>query len=327
MSIDYHPFSEFVRILGRGKRASRSLTFDEARHAMAMILRDEVEPLQLGAFLMLLRVKEETGEEIAGFVSAAKEHYQLSGTQAVDVDWSSYAGKRRQLPWFVLSARLLADQGIKILIHGTDGHADKRIYTRSVFEALGLPIAEDLTQAQSLLQQHNLVYLPLSGFAPRLQDLIELRPLLGLRSAIHTMTRLLNPLNAPHSIQSIFHPGYLKIHQDANKLLNMTRAWTIKGEGGEVEINPDMNTPLFMANGENCSETSIESFFKGFKHPKEEALAIDDLISVWQGEKTHPYGERAIIETCALILMLLQKAEDMKIARSKAETLWASRNP
>jgi len=64
-----HPFAPYVRILGKGKTGSRSLDFDEARSAFTMILRGTVEPVQLGAFLMLLRVKEETPEELAGFVS------------------------------------------------------------------------------------------------------------------------------------------------------------------------------------------------------------------------------------------------------------------
>ena len=51
-----HPFAEYIRILGRGKKGARSLTQDEAHRAMSMIMNDEVEPLQLGAFLMLLRV-------------------------------------------------------------------------------------------------------------------------------------------------------------------------------------------------------------------------------------------------------------------------------
>ena len=59
-----HPFAEFVKILGKGKRGSRPLTQDEAYRAMAMILADQVEPIQLGAFLMLMRIKEETAEEL-----------------------------------------------------------------------------------------------------------------------------------------------------------------------------------------------------------------------------------------------------------------------
>jgi hypothetical protein len=67
-----HPFARFIQILGRGKTLSRSLTIEEAEEAMAMILAGDVLPEQLGAFLMLLRMKEESPEEIAGFVRAAR---------------------------------------------------------------------------------------------------------------------------------------------------------------------------------------------------------------------------------------------------------------
>ena len=50
-----HPFAEIIRILGKGKKGSRPLTQNEAYHAMNMILTDQVLPIQLGAFLMLMR--------------------------------------------------------------------------------------------------------------------------------------------------------------------------------------------------------------------------------------------------------------------------------
>jgi hypothetical protein len=82
-----HPFAETIRILGKGKKGSRSLTQEEAYHAMKMILANEVLPVQLGAFLMLMRVKEETPEELAGFVIAARESCKLADDSAlVDLD-------------------------------------------------------------------------------------------------------------------------------------------------------------------------------------------------------------------------------------------------
>ncbi|MBR9883045.1 MAG: glycosyl transferase, partial [Oceanospirillales bacterium] len=45
-----HPFAQYVRILGKGKKGSRSLTRDEARDAMGMILDGGIRPEQLGAF-------------------------------------------------------------------------------------------------------------------------------------------------------------------------------------------------------------------------------------------------------------------------------------
>ena len=140
-----HPFARFIQILGRGKTLSRSLTIEEAQEAMAMILAGDVLPEQLGAFLMLLRMKEESPGEIAGFVHAARAAMTLpSPMPKADVDWSSYAGKRRQLPWYLLAALVLAHNGYSVFMHGQDGHTAGRVYTGEVLARFGIPVAQSL---------------------------------------------------------------------------------------------------------------------------------------------------------------------------------------
>ena len=80
-----HPFAQFVRILGKGKRGARNLTREEAREAMGMVLDEKVEDTQLGAFLMLLRHKEESPEELAGFTEAVRERLNAPPIQ-IDID-------------------------------------------------------------------------------------------------------------------------------------------------------------------------------------------------------------------------------------------------
>ena len=92
MAAEPHPFARFIAVLGRGKSLTRALTLAEAEDAMAMILAGRARPEQIGAFLMLLRVKEETGDEIAGFVRAVRATLPAPAIRA-DLDWPSYAGK------------------------------------------------------------------------------------------------------------------------------------------------------------------------------------------------------------------------------------------
>ncbi|MEH6525703.1 MAG: hypothetical protein V7723_06490, partial [Sneathiella sp.] len=83
-----HPFAEYVRILGKGPKMWRHLTFDEARAAMGLILRGKADPLQVGAFLLLLRRTGETGEELAGMVAAARDNFlDTNITATIDLDW------------------------------------------------------------------------------------------------------------------------------------------------------------------------------------------------------------------------------------------------
>jgi len=112
-----HPFAQFVRILGKGKRGARSLTREEAREAMGMLIDEKVEDTQLGAFLMLLRHKEESPEELAGFTEAVRERLHAPALN-VDIDWPTYAGKKRHLPWYLLAAKCLAQNGVRVLLHG-----------------------------------------------------------------------------------------------------------------------------------------------------------------------------------------------------------------
>lgn len=320
-----HPFAETIRILGKGKKGSRSLTQHEAYHAMKMILADQVLPVQLGAFLMLMRIKEETPEELAGFVLAARESINLTSHGAsVDLDWSSYAGKRRHLPWFLLSALLLAENGITVFMHGSSGHSAGRLYTQDMLAYLGLKPANSIEQAEQQLQQHHFSYLSLEQFCPKLHEIIELRPILGLRSPVHTLVRMLNPFNAAYSIQGIFHPGYRPVHQQAAALIQQPHMAVLKGEGGETERNPDMDCLVQSVHDGVLSDENWPALFPR-RHMKPEQLDPEQLALVWQGNLRDEFAEASIIGTAAIALILLGKADSQAQAQQKATEYWQAR--
>lgn len=316
-----HPFAQFVRILGKGKRGARNLSREEARDAMGMLLDGKVEESQLGAFLMLLRHKEESAEEMAGFTEAVRARLQTPAI-AVDLDWPSYAGKKRHLPWFLLAAKALANSGLRILLHGGGAHTAGRLYSEQLLETLDIPLCRDWQQVEQALDQQQLAFIPLGDWMPPLQHMIDLRNILGLRSPIHSLARILNPLNARCGLQSIFHPGYQAVHREASQLLGDT-AVVIKGEGGEIEINPDASSHLYgTADGVNWDEEWPAS--AAMRHVKPASLMPEHLLACWQGEASDAYGQLAIISTMALALRGLGEPRDTAISR--AEALWAARH-
>ena len=321
-----HPFAEIIRILGKGKKGSRPLTQDEAYQAMKMILTDQVLPIQLGAFLMLMRVKEETPEELAGFVQAARESFNLAACPAkVDLDWSSYAGKRRHLPWFLLSALLLAENGISVFMHGASGHTSGRLYTENMLGYLNIKCASSILEARQQLEQQHFSYLSLAQFCPKLHEIIELRPLLGLRSPVHTLVRLLNPFNAAYSIQGIFHPGYRPVHQQAAALLKQPHMAVLKGEGGETERNPDMACLVQSVHNGELSDENWPAFFAR-RHLKEDRLDPRQLALIWQGKSEDEFAIAAVIGTSAIALKLLGKADTQEQAQQRATDYWLARD-
>ncbi len=318
-----HPFAEYVRILGKGQRGSRSLTGEEAERAFGMILDREVLDVQLGAFLMLLRIKAESVDELAGFVRATRNRLQLPAV-AVDLDWPSYAGKRRHYPWYLLAALTLARHGVRVVMHGAAGHTVNRLYAEDVLTALGLPIAHQATEAPAHLAQHGFAYVPLSTLSPVLGELIDLRNVMGLRSPVHTLARLINPFAAPCTVQAIFHPAYRSSHQQAAALLGARNMLVIKGEGGEFEYNPDADLTLAGIRAGALYETVWPRQNDSRSDP-EPAFALAELIAVWEGKAHHPYGEQAVLGTLALALYTLQKANSREAAWDMARVWWQSR--
>ncbi|WP_277253897.1 glycosyl transferase family protein [Neptunomonas phycophila] len=320
-----HPFAPFVRILGKGKKGSRSLTEDEAFDAMSMILTDQVRAEQLGAFLMLLRVKEESPEELTGFVKAARLHAHAPSSLQVDLDWSSYAGKKRQLPWYMLAAFVLSGEGVRVFMHGSRGHTPGRIYTEDMLSLFGMLASQTWDEVQQALDSHSFAFMSINTLVPRLGEIIELRSILGLRSPVHTLCRLINPLSASCTVDGVFHPAYAPMHQKASHLLGVQHSLTIRGDGGEAELKPDSDCEVRWIKEGQLSD-QIWSRVYPRRLVKEETLETDQLLALWRGELTHEYGEGALISTLAALLVLLGKAEDQASAVPLAELYWKRRN-
>lgn len=318
-----HPFAQYIRIIGKGKNGARSLTYDEAYAAFSLILKNEVLDVQLGAFLMLLRVKEESVDELTGFVQATKDQLTFKPLE-IDLDWSSYAGKRKHFPWFLLAALTLARHGYKIVMHGASGHTINRIYTEQVLEYLGYFICQNEDDVTTQLAQHNFAFLPLNVISPQLSDMIDLRNVMGLRSPIHTLARLINPFNAPATMQAIFHPAYRSSHQHAAFKLGYQNSAVIKGEGGEFERNPDAKTLICGIQQGELYEYELPKLTDN-RSPSEEQLDLDIFKAVWQGQQHHEYGEIAIIETMGIALYTMGVVSDYTTAMNKAKQLWQTR--
>jgi anthranilate phosphoribosyltransferase len=320
-----HPFAQYVRILGKGREGSRALTQAESRAAMRMIMEGQVEAVQLGAFLMLMRVKEETPEELAGFIQGVRDSFKFpEGITTVDLDWSSYAGKRRHLPWFLLSTLLLAQNGIKVFMHGAGGHTAGRMYTQEVLSVLGLEYAQSFEQASQQIKQTHFSYLPLQFMCPKLQEMIELRPLMGLRSPVHTIARMLNPLNAPYVMQGIFHPGYRPVHQQAALLLNQPHLAVLKGEGGEIERDPDIECLVQSVHQGELSDETWPALYKQ-RHTKNEEMNPQNLAALWRGKIEDEYAVGAVVSTAAVAIRLMGKANSPDEALSMAQQWWQQR--
>ncbi|SFS05877.1 glycosyl transferase family protein [Yoonia litorea] len=302
----------FVQIVGRGPGRSRSLTMGEAASAMDLMLTPEAAPEAFGALLMLLRMKGETAEEIAGFAQAAQA--ALPSMPGADLDWPSYAaGRTRGAPWFLLSARIVADAGHRVLLHGWNG-TDQKV--RDALSQAGIRTARTPDEASAILDSDSIAYLPLENFHPALFSLLRLRDVLGLRSCINTVCRMLNPAAAASSVQGVFHPSYRLLQADAASLLGWQNLTVIKGGGGEFERHPAKDIAAFgLRNGALWEGTFNASV--GVTRRLAEHGAAYDL------NDPTDFDESVIVGTAAAALETL----GWRNATKTAHRLWRARTP
>lgn len=320
-----HPFAQYVRILGKGPNLSRPLTQDEARAAMALVMAGAVEPVQLGAFLCLLRVKTETPEEAAGLAAAIRDSIVPPAGLNVDVDWASYAGKSRRLPYYLLAALALAQSGVSVFMHGAEGHTAGRVYTSEALADLGVPVATSLEQAALLLRAGCFAYMTLEHLSPPLHAIMQLKSLLGLRSPIHTVARMVNPLRAAFSVNGVTHPPYLPVHQQGAMLLGDRACAAFKGDGGEVERRPEKPCEVWAVMDGAPLREEWPALVGGVRE-KEEGLDLARLKAVWNGTEQDSDADAAIAGTIAIVLRYSGRAASVAEAEDRGRAVWAGRD-
>jgi len=321
-----HSFARYIRKLGSDRKLSCSLTQEEARAAMADIACYEVEPHQVGAFLMLLRLKRVTSEEIAGFAQALQENLPRPPDQpAVAIDWPAYAGKRKQPPWFLLAALLLSRNGYPVFMHGLS-RRDERVYVPQALRALGMEPCGLLSQAAAKIRKEGFAYLPIENLSGIVQELIGYRKQLGVRTPMQTIARMLNPLSASLMLQGVYHAQYASMHQGAARLMKQEKNLSIQGDSGEFERALGRPCKLYGMSDGICweEEWPAEEAFEEQDVPKN--LDLGHFNAVWEGREEDEYGRAAVIGTLALVLRALGRATERDEAYQLADQWWLTRN-
>lgn len=319
-------FKEYIKIIGRGQRSGKTLSQQQAYYAMSMIINGQATSDQRGAFLMLLRVREETPEELAGFVQAFREHTSSElKSLNIDLDMGCYAGKRRHLPWFILAVLAFAQSGKRIFLHGTHEPDSNRLYLNTLLPKLGFSTATTIEQAQQNIKNDGFAYMELQQVNPALDEIIQLRSEFGLRSCANTLARMLNPSGAAFSLQGVFHRHVDVKHSEASALLKDQNALCFRGEGGEIELNPERDTTVFLSRNGETSMCMVDAVLS---NPviKSKILDPKQLVGFWKGEVESEYGYQAVLGTLTIMFTLFGE-NDIETAKRCAKSIWLSRNP
>jgi anthranilate phosphoribosyltransferase len=232
----------YIKVIGRGKDGARPLSAEQAHDLMSQVLDGQVTDLEVGAFCLAMRIKGEEVAELDGFVRATLSRcLPIPSAPSGVVILPSYNGARKLPNLTPLLALQLARQGVAVLVHGPR-HDPTRVTTAQVFDALGLPAANDANEVQTAWQAGRPAFMDIATLCPPLAKLLDVRWTIGLRNPGHTVAKLLDPItpdqgprtmrvvNHTHPEYAISLKAYLQ-HAHANALL-------MRGTEGEPVADP-----------------------------------------------------------------------------------------
>ncbi|MEW6542823.1 MAG: anthranilate phosphoribosyltransferase [Nitrospirota bacterium] len=229
---------QLIAKIGKGPKASKDLTWEEAKRAMRLLIEGQATPAQAGAFLLAMRMKGESVAELAAFTAVAREYVgPLPLPKPLPlVDVPAYAGKQETFHAVIGAAIVAAAGGAAVLVHGHEG-IPERPGTAGVLAKLGIPTDLKPGQVAEELAAKGFAYLDIALYHPPVARFLDLRRELGVRSLFHPVAKMLNPARAGSQVIGLSHPPYFEKTAEALKLLGGRRALILRGVEGEPELS------------------------------------------------------------------------------------------
>jgi anthranilate phosphoribosyltransferase len=215
----------------------RDLTQAEAAAAMRDTFSGEATPAQLGAFLVALRLKGETVDEIAGMAVVMREHALRVEIEGPLLDTCGTGGDERgTVNVSTAAAFVAAGAGVRIAKHGNRamtsgcGSAD-------VLEALGAKIELGPEQVAECIRLTGFGFMFAQAFHPAMKHAAGARREIGVRTVFNILGPLTNPAGAQHQLLGVARPELAPKIAEALQRLDGTHALIVHGNDGVDELS------------------------------------------------------------------------------------------
>ena len=215
------------------------LTRDEAREAMNTIMSGEATPAQIGGFLVALRLKGETADEIAGCAEAMRAHVLPVKPEREDlVDTAGTGGDGgRTFNISTAAALVAAAAGAGVAKHGNravssaSGSAD-------VLEALGFSLELSPDRIARSIDELGFGFLFAPTHHPAMKHAAPVRKELAARTVFNVLGPLTNPADARAQVVGVYSPELVRTLAEVLAVLGARRAFVVHGAEGIDELSP-----------------------------------------------------------------------------------------
>jgi anthranilate phosphoribosyltransferase len=215
------------------------LTRAEARDAMQEIMRGDATQAQIAGFLVALRAKGETADEIAGCAEAMREHVlpvQPKRDDLVDTAGTGGDGKST-LNISTAAALVAAAAGAGVAKHGNRA-ASSQTGSADVLEALGFELDLPPERIAQSIDELGFGFMFAQAHHPAMKHAAPVRRELGTRTVFNVLGPLTNPARARAQVVGVYAPNLVRPVAEALAQLGARRAFVVHGAGGIDELSP-----------------------------------------------------------------------------------------
>jgi len=224
-----------IQLLLDGHHLSRA----DARELMGSIMEGEATDAQIAGFLVALRTKGETADEIAGFAEAMREHVvpvRPQRSPVVDIVGTGGDGAHT-FNISTAAALVAAAAGAAVAKHGNRA-ASSQAGSADVLEELGIALEQPPERIALSIDDLGFGFMFARAHHPAMRFVASVRQEIGIRTVFNILGPLANPAGACDGVFGVYSPALVPLFAEALGELGARRAFVVHGEGGLDELSP-----------------------------------------------------------------------------------------
>lgn len=323
----------------------RDLTRREMEEVMEEIMTGAVPTPRIAAFLVALREKGETAQELAAAVSVMRRHSVVVRTRHAHVlDTCGTGGDlRRTFNISTAAAFVVSAMGVPVAKHGNrcvssvTGSAD-------VLEALGVSLSLDAALAQACLDDIGIAFLFAPNFHPAIRHAMAARKSIQGKTLFNFLGPMSNPAQASHQLIGVSDGKWASLMSDALAALGAAHALVVHGRDGLDEVSTTDETVVYDIKGHSVAQDVISysdfgfaraslsdleggnadrnaklltGILKGEKGPRRDIVVLNAAVAYYAADKAGPILREAVTQG----VKLAEEAIDSGAAMEKLDQL------